>query len=143
MVDLGLNLKVRCHINENGDGDRFVGVKADTNNAMVYFPMGYRLPESEEDIREDILKLIDVLSIFNDSKDKVLAMQKFEAPHSVNFPVNAYMNIIRYFLEQESYYTERDPIRKTADRGKIDFTTSLRKNVWNCQEKCSLKTHKF
>lgn len=134
MVDLGLNLKVRCHINENGDGDRFVGVKADTNNAMVYFPMGYRLPESEEDIREDILKLIDVLSIFNDSKDKVLAMQKFEAPHSVNFPVNAYMNIIRYFLEQESYYTERDPIRKTADRGKIDFTTSLRKNVKFFQE---------
>lgn len=133
-MDLGLNLKVRCHINENGDGDRFVGVKADTNNAMVYFPMGYRLPESEEDIREDILKLIDVLSIFNDSKDKVLAMQKFEAPHSVNFPVNAYMNIIRYFLEQESYYTERDPIRKTADRGKIDFTTSLRKNVKFFQE---------
>lgn len=131
---MGLNLKVRCHINENGDGDRFVGVKADTNNAMVYFPMGYRLPESEEDIREDILKLIDVLSIFNDSKDKVLAMQKFEAPHSVNFPVNAYMNIIRYFLEQESYYTERDPIRKTADRGKIDFTTSLRKNVKFFQE---------
>lgn len=133
-MDLGLNLKVRCHINENGDGDRFVGVKADTTNAMVFFPMGYRLPESEEDIRQDILQLIDVLSIFNDSKDKVLAMQKFAAPHSVNFPVNAYMNIIRYFLEQNSYYTEKDPIRKTADRGKIDWSASLRKNVRFFQE---------
>ena len=50
-MDLGLNLKLRCHINENGDGDRFVGIKADSENAMVYFPMGYQLPESEEDIR--------------------------------------------------------------------------------------------
>lgn len=133
-MDLGLNLKVRCHVNKNGDGDRFVGVKADTNNAMVFFPMGYRLPDSEEDIREDILKLIEIISTFNDSKDKLLAMDEFAAPQSVNFPVNAYMNIIRYFLEQSDYYKEREQIRKTADRGKIDFPASLRKNVKFFQE---------
>ncbi|MEG0794014.1 MAG: LlaJI family restriction endonuclease [Lachnospiraceae bacterium] len=133
-MDLGLNLKVKCHINKNGDGDRFVGIKADTNQAMVYFPMGYRLPDSEDDIRDDILKLISVLAEFTDSKDKVLAMQKFEAPQSVNFPINAYMNIIRYYLEQRSYYTEKDVIRKTSDRGKIDFAASLRRNVSFFQE---------
>lgn len=133
-MDLGLNLHVHCHINKNGDGDRFVGVKADTHNAMVYFPMGYRLPESEEDIRQDILQLIDVLSIFNDDKDKLLTMDAFEAPQTVNFPVNAYMNIIRYFLEQESYYTEKDPIRKISDKGKIDWTASLRRCVAFFQE---------
>lgn len=133
-MDLGLNLKVRCHINKNGDGDRFVGIKADTDHATVYFPMGYRLPEEEDDIRQDIIQLMAVLSEFNDSKDRVLAMQKFEVPHSVNFPVNAYMNIIRYFLEQNAYYTEKDPIRKTADKGKIDWTASLRKNVAFFQE---------
>lgn len=133
-MDLGLNLKVRCHVNKNGDGDRFVGVKADTNNAMVFFPMGYRLPDNEEDIRDDILKLIEVISTFNDSKDRLLAMDQFAAPQSVNFPVNAYMNIIRYFLEQNDYYKEREQVRKTADRGKIDFPASLRKNVKFFQE---------
>lgn len=133
-MDLGLNLKVRCHVNKNGDGDRFVGVKADTNNAMVFFPMGYRLPDNEEDIREDILKLIEVISTFNDSKDHLLAMDQFAAPQSVNFPVNSYMNIIRYFLEQNDYYKEREQVRKTADRGKIDFPASLRKNVKFFQE---------
>jgi hypothetical protein len=133
-MDLGLNLKVRCHINKNGDGDRFVGVKADTDNAMVFFPMGYRLPENEEDIRNDILKLIDIISTFNDSKDRVLAMDQFEAPQSVNFPVNAYMNIIRYFLEQGDYYKEKEQIRKTADKGKIDFPASLKRNVKFFQE---------
>lgn len=53
-MDLGLNLKVKCHVNKNGDGDRFVGIKADANQAMVYFPMGYRLPDNEEDIRDDM-----------------------------------------------------------------------------------------
>ena len=27
-----------CHVNSNEDGDRFVGIKADSDNAMVYFP---------------------------------------------------------------------------------------------------------
>ena len=63
-MDLGLNLKVKCHVNKNGDGDRFVGIKADADQAMVYFPMGYRLPDNEEDIRDDILKLISVLAEF-------------------------------------------------------------------------------
>lgn len=117
-MDLGLNLKVKCHVNKNGDGDRFVGIKADADQAMVYFPMGYRLPDNEEDIRDDILKLISVLAEFTDSKDKVLAMQKFEAPQSVNFPINAYMNIIRYYLEQRSYYTEKVLFEKRVTKEK-------------------------
>lgn len=133
-MDLGLNLKIHCHVNENGDGDRFVGIKTDTSRAVVYFPMGYGLPESESDIRQDIIRLIDVLSLFNGSKDKVLATSNLEAPYSVNFPINAYMNIIRHFLEQDSYYTEKDPIRKTSDRGKIDWTVSLKRNIAFFQE---------
>lgn len=129
-----LNLKLRCHINKNGDGDRFVGIKADSDNAMVYFPMGYQLSQTEDDIRQDIMQLIAVLSEFADAKDKVLQMQRFEAPQSVNFPINAYMNIIRYYLDQNSYYTEKDPIRKNGDRGRIDWQASLRRNVAFFQE---------
>ena len=31
------DIKKHCHINTNEDGDRFVGIKADSDNAMVYF----------------------------------------------------------------------------------------------------------
>ena len=133
-MDLGLNLKAKCHINKNSTDDSFVGIKADSNQAMVYFPIGYWLPDNEEDIRNDILKLISVLAEFTNSKDKLLAMQNFEAPQSVNFPIIAYMNIIRYYLEQRSYYTENDVVRKISDRGKIDFAASLRRNVKFFQE---------
>lgn len=37
------NIKDHCHVNTNEDGDRFVGIKADTDDAMVYFPIGYQL----------------------------------------------------------------------------------------------------
>lgn len=133
-MDRNLDLKARCHINHNGTGDRFVGIKADASQVTVCFPMGYGLPESEEEIRQDILQLIDVLSIFSDARESMLAMEAAEEPRQVNFPVNAYMNLIRRFLEQGSYYAEREQIRKTADRGRIDWAASLKKNVAFFQE---------
>ena len=35
----GEDIRNRCHVNSNEDGDRFVGVKADSDKAMVYFPI--------------------------------------------------------------------------------------------------------
>ena len=119
-------LKNKCHVNTNEVGDRFVGIKADSYNAMVYFPMGYQLPDTEHELRRDILHLISVLSEFTVRKDKVLHMKKFEAPQSVDFPVNAYMEVINYYLEQRSYYTEKEPIYKTSDRGNTDWAKTIR-----------------
>lgn len=42
------DIKKHCHVNSNEDGDRFVGIKADSDNAMVYFPIGYQLPETDK-----------------------------------------------------------------------------------------------
>ena len=58
------NIKDHCHVNTNEDGDRFVGIKADTDDAMVYFPIGYQLPDEDKAIRNDIRHLIQVLSEF-------------------------------------------------------------------------------
>ena len=54
------DLKMHCHINTNEDGYRFVGIKVDSDNAMVYFPIGYQLPEKDNEIRTDIKHLIQV-----------------------------------------------------------------------------------
>ena len=126
-MDLDARLLDRCHINKNDEGDRFVGIKADSENAMVYFPVGYQLPETDQEIRRDILHLISVLAEFTDKSDRVLAMKKFEAPQSVDFPINAYMEVINYYLEQNSYYTEKEPVFKTSDRGSIDWAKTIRK----------------
>lgn len=125
MAEFDLSLVKHVHVNKNGDGDRFVGIKAESNEAMVYFPIGYRIPESEDAIRQDILRLITVLSEFTERKDRVLHMQKFEAPQSVDFPVNAYMEIINYYL-QNGYYVEKEVKHVVATRGAVDWNRTIK-----------------
>ena len=128
-MELGLGLKSKCHVNQNGDGDRFVGIKADSDNVMVYFPMGYQLPDSDSEIREEILQLITVMGEFTKKQDRIIHMPKYAAPQSVDFPVNAYMDIIRSYMENRSYYKEREAVKKQSDHGNIDYAASLKRNV--------------
>lgn len=117
----------RCRVNKNDDGDRFVGVKAEGDNVVVYFPIGYELPKTEQDLRQDILHLFSVLSEFTSRDDRILPMKKFEAPQSVDFPINAYLEIINYFMEQNGYYAEKEPAYNTGDRGKIDWSRTIKR----------------
>ena len=57
MMRRNITLRQMCHVNENGEGDSFVGVKADTDGMTVYFPIGYELPEDDDDLRIDVSKL--------------------------------------------------------------------------------------
>ena len=57
-------LRQMCHVNENSEGDSFVGVKADTNGMTVYFPIGYELPDNDDDLRVDVHNLFGVLAAF-------------------------------------------------------------------------------
>lgn len=101
------DIKKHCHVNSNEDGDRFVGIKADSDNAMVYFPIGYQLPETDNEIRTDIKHLIQVLSEFTTSEDRLIAVNKFAAPQSVDFPINAYKNVIEYYFSIGGKYYMR------------------------------------
>ena len=87
---LQFDIKSHCHVNTNEDGDRFVGIKADSDDAMVYFPIGYQLPETDAAIRTDIKHLIQVLSEFTTRDDRLLAVNKFAAPQSV---INKYSKV--------------------------------------------------
>src|SRR5574344_77642 len=125
-----------CHVNSNEDGDRFVGIKADSDNAMVYFPIGYQLPKEDGEIRKDIKHLIQVLSEFTTSEVRLHAINKLAAPQTVDFPINAYKSVIEYYFEKGGkYYTEVDPIYKTASKGKQNWTRTVRDQVPLVQQK--------
>ena len=124
------NIKHHCHVNSNEDGDRFVGIKADTDNAMVYFPIGYDLPESDNDIRTDIKHLIQVLSEFTTKDDRLLAINKFESPQTVDFPINAFQSVIDYYFSIGcNYYIEKEQIYTTATTGKQNWARTARKHM--------------
>ena len=124
-MDLTKNLRQRCHVNTNEDGDSFVGVKADTDDAVIYFPLGYQLPDNDDDLRVDINNLFGVLAAFM-KEDRVIEASKFEAPQTVDFPIHAYLTVIRDFLHNARYYTETDPIYKTDTKGRTSWTRTIR-----------------
>ena len=101
-MDLTKNLRQRCHVNTNEDGDSFVGVKADTDDAVIYFPLGYQLPDNDDDLRVDINNLFGVLAAFM-KEDRVIEASQFEAPQTVDFPIHAYLVVIRDFLRNARY----------------------------------------
>lgn len=127
-MDINVDLKTRCHVNTNEEGDRFVGIKADTTDAVVYFPVGYQLPEDRRMLRQDILHLFQVLSEFTESNNRVLQMKKFEAPQSVDFPITAYLEVINYYMTN-GYYMEKESVYQTADRGNIDWAKTFQRNT--------------
>lgn len=119
-----------CHVNTNEDGDRFVGIKADSDNAMVYFPIGYQLPDSDLQIRTDIQHLIQVLSEFTTKENRLLAINKFAPSQIVDFPINAYKAVIEYYFSiGGKYYVEVDPTYKTSVTGKQDWPRTVKNQV--------------
>lgn len=124
-MDLTKNLRQRCHVNTNEDGDSFVGVKADTDDAVIYFPLGYQLPDNDDDLRVDINNLFGVLAAFM-KEDRVIEASQFEAPQTVDFPIHAYLVVIRDFLRNARYYTETDPVYKTDTKGRASWSRTIR-----------------
>lgn len=136
-MNLHKNIRERCHINTNNEGDSFVGVKADTEDATIYFPIGYQLPQNDDDLRSDINNLLFTLAAFM-KEDRLIEDSMFLASHTVNFPIHAYLKIIRDFLKSGRYYTETDPLFKTNAKGNTSWSRTVREQKPLIQKNGSL-----
>lgn len=126
METSSLSLRDRCHVNTNSEIDRFVGIKVDSENVKVHFPIGYHLPTSDNEIRKHIIHLVQVLSEFSVLQHENIHAQKNQTLKSVLFPVNSYLEIMSNYIEQRSYYTEKIPTYKTSNRGLVDWGKTFR-----------------
>lgn len=114
-----------------------VGVKADTDDAVIYFPIGYQLPANDDDLRADINNLFYVLAAFM-KEDKVIEESKFAAPRTVDFPMHAYLKVIRDYLRTGRYYIETDPRYKTDTKGRTSWSRTVREQRALVQKNGSL-----
>ena len=119
------SLRERCHVNKNGEGDSFVGVKVDTDDAVVCFPLGYQLPGNDDNLRDDITNLFYILAAFM-KEDGLIEESESAAPGTVDFPMHAYIKVIRDFLRTGRYYIETDPQFKTDTRGNVSWSRTVR-----------------
>lgn len=118
-------LKKYCKVVTQQDDDRFVGVKGDVNGVFVYFPLGYHLSGTDSEIRKDVLHLFRIINEFKEEKEGTITQRNNDETKDVEFPLNAYMEIIYYFLKN-GYYKETDPIYKTQNKGKINWSKTIK-----------------
>ena len=120
------DLRSRCHVAENGEGDRFVGIRADEGQVEVCFPLGYQLPAEDKALRRDITNLIRVLGEFCGSRDRALSAP-WSAGQRQAFPVGACLYLIRSFLDSGGrYYMEETPCYRTGTRGRTSWSRTFR-----------------
>ncbi len=119
----GKTLKDRCHV--AGEQNRFVGIKADSESAEIYFPIGWHLSDDERILREDIITLLRVLYAFM-KRDALISARGLGATQEVEFPIHAYLKIITRFLNDGRYYIESEPNYKVGANGQISWARTLR-----------------
>ena len=103
-------LKEKCSINSNMDSDKFVGIKCEKGDYSIHFPLGFRIAETDKELRRDIILL------FNSIK-KTTKMKKSESEtynefieySQLDFPFQAYLAVI-YDFYNRGYYHEQEVI---------------------------------
>lgn len=129
-VILSKPLSEYCRNATNRDGDTFVGIKSevvgDKHEISVSFPIGYKISEKEEVIRDEILDLVSVLQKYNDKKSRVSKITSNQVLKTVRFPVQAYLRVIHYYL-QHDYYKENDEVYIRGMSGPINMRKTINK----------------
>lgn len=118
-------LRNSCIVNTGEDGNRFVGIKADSQGVKVHFPLGYHLSQNDCDLRRDIIQLIRVLLEFNKVDRGTLSLGKSNNVRQVELPIAAYLEIINNYFEN-GYYREKVYRFKTGGHGNIDWTRTIK-----------------
>lgn len=129
-VTLSKPLREYCKNASNREGDTFVGIKSeiigDKHEINVYFPIGYKISEKEEDVRDEILDLVSVLQAYNDNQSRVSQITANQVLKTVRFPVQAYFRVIHYYL-QHDYYKENEEVYVPGISGPVSMRVTINK----------------
>lgn len=116
------NLRSFCFNASNYGDDGFVGLNFENNERKIVFPLGYAIPEDDNECRKSILSLLRILSFskanFFTSNFGINDGEFFE------LPVNSYLWVINDFLSNGIYYDiEKSYVQN--QNGKINWKKTL------------------
>ena len=95
--------------------------------------MGFNLSDSDQELRRDILLLLETLRIHTEKTESRVNQPDIDKYELVNLPVQAYLAVI-YDYYSRGYYKERETIYSNAKRGKIDWNRTIKKNIKYLQD---------
>lgn len=118
-----LNLIDVCHVVKPYEETPFVGIKCSKDNINVWFPVGFELGKDDDELRRDVLTLLQVLSNFTDRTES--EWKKESQEDFTGFPIYSYLYIIKDFLTN-GYYVEKEIKYNTAKKGKINWSRTIK-----------------
>lgn len=118
------SIKEKCKVNTNFETDTFVGIQCDKGEFSVHFPLGYRLADNDNELRKDIIGLLNMIGMTVGRKDSEVDS---EGKNFVDtgFPIQSYLAVIRDFYER-GYYKEREVEYTVSKRGKINWARTIK-----------------
>ena len=120
-----ISLKDKCEVVTQKDGYRFVGVKVSTTDVKIFFPLGYQLPKSDDEVRKDIFNLLDIINKFRAKEDYFVPNNTLKSSNNIYFPLNSFIEVLKYYMEN-GYYMENEFKYSTRNRGKINWSKTIK-----------------
>jgi hypothetical protein len=130
----------------NRDNDDFVGIRFKSTIGSTkgiieaIFPIGYSFDKSDNELKKQVYELLTIIKRYN--KGNGLSDLYGISSVSDEFPFDAYMTIIRSFMEN-GYYTESEKRYKIDARGKINWKRTIKNTKPLIQDDGSLAYTKF
>lgn len=111
-VNSDMPLTQYCRNATNREGDTFVGIKSENidgkHNLSIHFPLGYKISDTEDVVRDEILELVTVLQEYNDERSRISKISPDQVLKTVRFPVQAYMTVIMEYLNNGYYQIKEE-----------------------------------
>lgn len=121
---LDLNIRDKCFVNIKDTDDNFVGIRCRDGDIKINFPIGFNISNNDDEIRKDILLLINALTVNIGKKDSEFLGQ-YKKYEEIEFPIQAYIEIIKDFYNN-GYYIEREVLYTVSKKGKINWNRTIK-----------------
>lgn len=118
-----------CRNASNREGDTFVGIKSEFINGKhslsIHFPIGFKISEEEDVVRDEIINLISVLQVYNDQQSIISKIMPDQLLKTVRFPVQAYFTVLADYLNN-GYYQITEEKFKQGISGPINWARTMK-----------------
>lgn len=121
---LDINIRNKCFVNIKDTDDNFVGIRCRDGDIKINFPMGFKISNNDDELRKDILLLINTL-VVNTGKKESEFLGKIKRYEETQFPIQAHIEIIKDFYSN-GYYKEHESLYTVSKKGKINWNRTIK-----------------